>query len=65
MDPVSTLAIKPMIDGIVSKIVIPKLEKLATRVGLEYNKLLVPKGEHFLNIFIERTKDIVLSILWY
>ena len=47
MDPVSTLAIKPMIDGIVSKIVIPKLEKLATRVGLEYNKLLVPKGEHF------------------
>lgn len=56
MDPISISAIKPLIDGIVSKIVVPKLEKLATRIGLEYDKLLIPKGEHFSEYFYRTYK---------
>lgn len=51
MDPVTAIVIKPLVDGIVSKLVIPKLEKLAARLGLEYEKLLIPKGEHFSEYF--------------
>jgi hypothetical protein len=56
MDPISISAIKPLIDSIVSKIVVPKLEKLATRIGLEYDKLLIPKGEHFSEYFYRTYK---------
>lgn len=56
MDAISMLAIKPMIDGIISKIVVPKLEILSTRIGLEYNKLLIPRGEHFSEYFYRTYK---------
>lgn len=49
-------AIKPMIDGIISKMVVPKLQQLAVRIGLEYDKLLIPKGEHFSEYFYRTYK---------
>ena len=56
MEIISALTIKPMVEGIVNKLVIPKLEQLATRIGLEYDKLLIPKGEHFEEYFYRTYK---------
>lgn len=38
---------KPCIDHILSKIITPKIDSFIKHLGLKYNELLVPKGEHF------------------
>ena len=57
-------AIKPMIDGIISKMVVPKLQQLAVRIGLEYDKLLIPKGEHFSEYFYRTYKRYSICLLY-
>lgn len=41
------LAAKPVIEGLIKNVINPKLKKFAKKVGLEYNKIMIPKGEHF------------------
>lgn len=40
-------SMKPYIDHILSKIIIPKIDSFIKHLGIKYNELLVPKGEHF------------------
>lgn len=40
-------AAKPVIDVLVKDIITPKIKQFAEKCNLEYNKLLIPRGEHF------------------
>lgn len=42
-----TEAVKASIAGIVGKYIVPKVTGMASKMGLKYDKMLVPKGEHF------------------
>lgn len=43
-----TEGIKSTVTGIVEKVVVPKIVQLSQRIGLAYEKLLIPKSEHFV-----------------
>ncbi|WP_155952960.1 NACHT domain-containing NTPase [Prevotella sp. HUN102] len=38
---------KPAIDSLIKNVVTPKIKDFAERCKIEYNKLLIPRGEHF------------------
>lgn len=40
-------AAKPLIDNLINKLVVPKIERFVESCNLKYNELLIPKGEHF------------------
>lgn len=47
MEPVSLLFLKPVIEKVITNYITPKIEILSKKIGIEYNKLLIPKNEHF------------------
>lgn len=47
---------KPLIESLVSNVVVPKLEKFVERIGIEYNKNLIPQREHFMEYFYRSYK---------
>lgn len=47
MEPVSLLFLKPVIEQVIANYIAPKLEILSKKLGTEYNKLLIPRNEHF------------------
>lgn len=51
MESFSLLFLKPLIEKIVSTFIVPKLERLSNKLGIEYSKLLIPRNEHFLEYF--------------
>ena len=40
-------AAKPAIDNLIKEIITPKIKCFAEKCKIEYNKLLIPRGEHF------------------
>ena len=40
-------AAKPAIDNLIKEIITPKIKSFAEKCKIEYNKLLIPRGEHF------------------
>ena len=44
---VITEAVKAAVSGVVGGFVVPKLELFAKKMGLEYDKVLIPRAEHF------------------
>ncbi len=44
MDPIS---LGTVVNVLVDKIIEPKISQFATKCGMQYNKIMVPRGEHF------------------
>lgn len=40
-------AAKPVIDALIKNVIAPKIKQFAQKCKIEYDKLLIPKGEHF------------------
>ena len=47
---------KPFIESLISNIVVPKIDKFIERLGIEYNKNLIPQREHFMEYFYRSYK---------
>jgi hypothetical protein len=56
MESVSLMILKPLIEKIVSNLIVPKIEKLSNKLGIEYDKLLIPRNEHFSEYFYRTYK---------
>lgn len=40
-------AVKTTVSEVIDRIIAPKIKQFSERIGLTYEKLLIPKGEHF------------------
>ena len=56
MESVSLILLKPLIEKIVLNLIVPKIENLSKKLGVEYNKLLIPRNEHFSEYFYRTYK---------
>ena len=56
MSPEALSAISLSAKNIADKIIVPKIELLCKKIGKEYNKIMIPRAEHFQEYFVRSYK---------
>lgn len=58
------IAAKPLVEKLAVELIAPKIQNFVEKCKSKYDENMIPREEHFWNIWYVLTLNIVLLILW-